>query len=154
VPALLMVATAVLAQTAGAFTGPSIVPVTGPSTAPSLPEPAKVNVIPAPVRAQAGKVAGPREGAAVGAPAATAPQLAARSTKVVHTPGAKATVKRAAAPSRVTRTAARPPATKHVATVKRRAPTRQPIASKPVPVANRQPSGKASPAPQPVLPRV
>jgi hypothetical protein len=151
----LLVAGTALAQTGGPSVGPDIVPLTGPSTAASLPGLAK----PAPqapviVPAEAPKGSGIRADASMAKPA-TASASARKAVKVAHKPGPKATVKKASAPKRVAKTTARSSAKpKQVATQKRPAPTRQATVSAPIPLAKPQPSAKGSAAPKPVLPRV
>lgn len=146
---VVLVAGAALAQTAGpTLRSPSssIVPVTGPSTGPDLPEAAKPGLIPA------SPMTGTIEEARMDeVTAATAP--APRVVRAVHKPGPKAVVKKAPVSKRA-KLAAHRAKTKQVAAAKRRAPTGQMVTGKPVNAGKRQaPAKSGSPAPT-VLPRV
>ena len=75
VAGVLMIAGAAVAQTAGPAVEPpsrGIIPVTGPSTVPALPEPAKPEVVPAVVQGEVASPEGARKGTAGRRPAATA----------------------------------------------------------------------------------
>jgi hypothetical protein len=129
-----LVAGMALAQTTGPSVMqpvPSIVPVTGPSTGPDLPEATKPRLVPA---------AG-----------ATAP--APRTVKAVHKPGAKPVVKKASAPKRA-KVAAPPAKTKQVTAAKRRVPGGQSVAGKPVKRGKRPAPARSGAAGSTVLPRV
>lgn len=156
VAGVVLVAGAALAQTAGSSLEPasrSIIPVTGPSTVPRLPEPAKPEVVLAVAQGEVVTGEGARKGTASGAPAATAGHQAPRTVKAVHKPAAKATVKKASAAKHVTK-ATGAATTKHVVAVKHRPPAHHAAVSKPIPVTKHQAPAKNAAPTQPVLPRV
>ena len=147
----LLVAGTALAQSPGPSVGPGsadIVPVTGPSTVPSLPDPVRFEAIEAPAPAK-----GSRAGSVRRVPVESRP--AAHGVKTVRKPAATATAKKASASKRVTKTTAGDPAkAKSVAAPKRAASARHAVVAKPVRLAKpRTPAKHTAPA-QPVLPRV
>lgn len=111
-----------------------IVPVTGPSTVASLPEPVRPESTPA-VDAGEIKTAENTSKVAAGHPSP-------RTTKVVHKPGAKNTVKKTSS------------TTKHVTKATGSAKTKQVVAAKQKPHVNHAMVGKATPVSkhQPVTP--
>lgn len=146
---VVLVAGAALAQTAGSSLDPAsrgIIPVTGPSTVPSLPESAKPEVVPAVAQGEVVPGAGlPRKG--------TATRQAPRTVKAVHKPATKATVAKASAATHVAKTAGAGKA-KHVAVVKHRPLAHHAAVSKPIPLTKHQAPAKNAAPIQPVLPRV
>jgi hypothetical protein len=152
VASVVLVARAAMAQTAGPAPEPvprSIVPLTGPSTAPSLSGPAKPEVIP--VVAPGGTVTteGARPDAAGRRGSVTAARKAPRAVKAAHKPAAKAAVKK---PTTHVAKAAGGAKTRHVAAAKRRAPGHHAAVGKPV--TKRQPPAKGAAPAEAVLPRV
>jgi hypothetical protein len=155
----LLAAGAATAQTAGPSVGPAlpdIVPVTGPSAVASLPEPAK----PAPAPSGApgvvqkgakGKVGGPRPAVGRGV---TGTRQAARGVKAVHSSGPKATARKAAAATRVTKGAVGPGKAARAAAATRHKPGHHAVVGKPIPLTKRQGPAKGVAPVQPVLPRV
>jgi hypothetical protein len=149
VAGVVLVAGAALAQTAGSSLEPAsrgIIPVTGPSMVPSLPESAKPEVVPAVVQGEVVPGAGvPRKG--------TATHQAPRTVKAVHKPAAKATVAKASAARHVAKTAGAAKG-KPVGVVKHRPLAHHAAVSKPIPVSKHQAPAKNAAPTQPVLPRV
>ncbi len=159
VAGVLMIAGAAMAQTAGPSVEPSsrgIIPVTGPSTVPALPEPKKPEVVPA---AGQGEVVSPEaahKGTPGRRPASTATRPAPHSTKTVKAvqkPVAKTTVKKTS-PAKHVAKAAGPQKTKHVTAVKHEPSAHHATVGKPIPVTKGQPPAKGAAPAQPVLPRV
>lgn len=155
VAGVLMIAAGAGAQTAGPSVEPpsrGIVPVTGPSVVPAVPEPAKPEVVPEEIR----KTDGARKSAA-GRPAVSkataATPRAVKPVKAAQKPGAKTTVKKTPASTHVAKVAA-PQKTKQVSVVKHPPPSRQPTVGKPIPLAKPPPPAKSPAPPPPVLPRV
>jgi len=128
------VASAQTVESPAGSTPSGIVPVTGPSTVASLPEPVRPESNPA-VDPGEIKTTESVSKAAVGHPAS-------RTTKVVHKPGAKSTVKKTSS------------TTKHVAKASGSAKTKQVVAAKHKPHVNHAMVGKATPVSkhQPVTP--
>jgi len=153
-----LVAGAAMAQTAGpTLEQPSrgIIPVTGPSTVPSLSEPPRLEVISAVAQPEVVTAEGARKATASGPPGATAARQAPRTVKAVHKPAAKATVKKASPAKHVAKaTGAVKTKPKHVVAVKHRPPVHHAVVSKPIPVTNHQAPAKDTAPAQPVLPRV
>ena len=153
-----MIAGAAVAQTAGPSVEPSsrgIIPVTGPSTVPALPEPTKPEVVPAVVQGEVASPEAARKGTPGRRPASTATRPASHSTKAVKAvqkPAAKTTVKKTSTAKHVAK-AAGPQKTKHVTAVKHQPAAHRATVGKPIPVTKHQPRQGAAPA-QPVLPRV
>ena len=141
-----------LAQTTapGPEPGRGIVPVTGPSPATGILEPVKPELIPA-VAQSPSTVQTSRKGTAGHVGATTT--HGAKTTKVVHKPAAKKTVKKATPAKHVAKAGATKP--KHVAAAKHQTPAaHQATVGKPIPLT-KQPSAVKGAAPaQPVLPRV
>lgn len=158
VAGVVLVAGAALAQTAGSPLEPAprgIIPVTGPSTAPSLPEPAKPEVVPVVAQGEVVPGEGARKGTASGPPAATAAHQAPRTVKAVPKPAAKATVRKASSAKHVAKAAGAAKAKpKRVVAVKHRPPVHHAVVSKPIPVTKHQAPAKDTAPRQPVLPRV
>ena len=156
---VLMIAGAAVAQTVGPSVEPpsrGIIPVTGPSTAPALSEPAKPEVVPAVLQGEGANPEGARKGTAAGRPVSSVTRPAPRSVKAVKAvqkPVAKTTVKKTSAAKHVAK-AAGPQKTKHAAPVKHQPPARHATVGKPIPVTKHQPSAKGTAPAQPVLPRV
>jgi hypothetical protein len=159
VTGVLMIAGASVAQTAGPSMEPpsrGIIPVTGPSTVPALPEPAKLEVVPAVVQGEVANPESARKGTNGGRPASTVTRPAPRSVKAVkavQNPVGKTTVKKTSAAKHVAK-AAGPQKTKHVAAVKHQPPAHHATVGKPIPVTKHQPPAKGAARVQPVLPRV
>ena len=161
VAGILLAGAAAMAQTAGApveSTSRSIIPVTGPSTAPSPSEPAKPEVTPAVAQGEVANSEGARKGTTgrptVSATAASHPvSHSTKSVKTVHTPVAKTTVKKVPATKHVAK-ATGSQKTKHVTAVKHQWSTHHAAVGKPIPVSKHQPAAKGATPAQPVLPRV
>jgi hypothetical protein len=152
---VLLWAGAVLAQTAGPSVGPpspSIIPVTGPSTAPGPLEPAKPELVSMP------GTTGQVESGTKGMTRATASGRGSREVKAARKPGSRTVVKKGSAPKRST-VAAGPGKTTRVAKAKTKPgmPAAQTVAGKrlhPIKRPPPAPSDKGTaPAPA-VLPRV
>ncbi|HEY7140958.1 MAG TPA: hypothetical protein VIE44_12710 [Methylomirabilota bacterium] len=160
VAGVLVAAGAAVAQTPGSTVDPTpprgIIPVTGPSMAPVLPELAKPDAVPVVAQGEAVSALGAPKSKAARPPAAKTSKStshAVKSGKAVHNPAGKATAKKAAAPKHVAK-ATGSAKTKHVAQVKHQPPARHAAVGKPIPVAKPQaPAKRATPA-EPVLPRV
>ena len=153
VVSLLLGAGVAMAQTTApsAEPGRGIVPVTGPSPAASVTEPAKPELMPAVAQGSTSTVQTPRKGTA-GHVAATTTH-GAKTTKVVHKPAAKKTVKKATPPKHVAKGGATRP--KHVASAKHQTPaTHQTTVGKPIPLTKQPSPAKGAAPAQPVLPRV
>lgn len=162
VAGVLMIAGAAAAQAAGTSVEPQsrgIIPVTGPSTVPALPEPAKPEVVPAVVQGEAAGAEGAHKSTAGRPAASTATRPAPHSVtaaKAVQKPVAKTTVKKAS-PAKHVAKAAGPQKTKHVTAVKQvthQPPAHHATVGKPIPVTKYQPPAKGAAPAQPVLPRV
>jgi hypothetical protein len=159
VTGVLLIAGAAVAQTAGPSVEPpsrGIIPVTGPSTMPALPEAAKPEMVPAVVQGGVANPEGVRKGTTGRRPASAATRPAPRSVKSVKAhqkPLAKTTVKKTSAARHVAK-AAGPQRTKHAVAVKHQPPTHQATVGKPIPVTKHQPPAKGAAPAQPVLPRV
>jgi hypothetical protein len=158
VAGVLMIAGAAVAQTVGPSVEPSsrgIIPVTGPSTVPALPEPAKPEVVPAVVQGEVARPEGGRKGTAGQRPPSTTTRPAPHSVKTVKAvqkPLAKITVKKTSSGKHVAK-AVGPQKTKHVTAVRHRPPADHATVGKPLPLTKQQPAKGAVPS-QPVLPRV
>ena len=154
VAGVLMIAAGAGAQTAGPSVEPpsrGIVPVTGPSVVPAVPEPVKPEVVQEEIR----KTDGARKSAA-GRPAgskATAATQSVKPVKAAQKPVAKTTVKKSPASKHVAKVAA-PQKTKQVSVVKHPTPSRQPTVGKPIPLAKQPTPAKSTAPAAPVLPRV
>jgi hypothetical protein len=152
VTGFLLGASVATAQTAGSparSTLPSIVPVTGPSTVASLPEPVKPESAPA--------VAAGEVNTTESVSKAAAGHPAPRTTKVVRMPGAKSTVKKTSTTTKHVAKAAGSTKAKHVAATKQKSHVHHAMVGKPTPVTKHQaviPSAKGAAPGQPVLPRV
>jgi hypothetical protein len=134
-----------------AESGRGIVPVTGPSPGVAIPEPAKGDLIPAVAQGPTSTVQTPRKGTAGHVGATTT--HGAKTTKVVHKPATKKTVKKATPPKHVAKTGATKP--KHVAATKHQTPaTHQATVGKPIPLTKPPSAVKGAAPAQPVLPRV
>jgi hypothetical protein len=161
VAGVLMIAGAAAAQTAGPSVEPpsrGIIPVTGPSTVPAPPEPAKPEVVPAVVQGQVASQEGVRKGTtgrrAAGTATATRPApRAVKGGKAVQKPVATTTVKKTSTAKHVAK-AAGPQKTKHVTALKHQPPAHRAMVGKPIPVTKHQPPAKGTAPAQPVLPRV
>jgi len=152
VTGFLLVAGVAAAQTVGSPAGstPSgIVPVTGPSTVASLPEPVKPESAP-PVAGGEVKTTEIVSKSAAGHPAP-------RTTKVVHKPGTKSTVKKTSPTTKHVAKAAGSTKTKHVVAAKQKPHVHQAMVGKSTPVTKHPagtPSAKGTAPSQPLLPRV
>jgi hypothetical protein len=157
---VLLVGRAAAAQTPGPFVEPAsrgIIPVTGPSTVPALPEPAKPEVIPAVARGEVANVEGAPKSTGGRTPAATAARPAPRSAKAVKTvpkPAGKTPAKRASAARHVAKATGSQKTRHVVAAAKHQPPAHHAAVSKPIPVTKHQAPTKGAPPVQPVLPRV
>ena len=146
----LLVAGTALAQSPGPSVGPGsadIVPVTGPSTVPSLPDPVRFEAVEAPPPAKGSRAGSVRRASVESRPAA-------HGVKTVRKPAATATAKKASGSKRVTKTAGRSAKAKGVAAPKRAASAHQAVVTKPVPLAKPLTPAKHTAPAQPVLPRV
>jgi hypothetical protein len=159
VAGVLMIAGAAVAQTARPSVEPSsrgIIPVTGPSMVPALPEPAKPEVVPAVVQGEVANPEGARKSMSGRRPVSTAARPApgsVKAVKAVQKPVAKTTVKKTSAAKHVAK-APGPQKTKHVAAVKHQPTAHHATVGKPIPVTKHQPPAKGAAPAQPVLPRV
>ena len=149
-----------VAQNAGPSLAPpgagTIIPVTGPTTVPMLPEPAKATATPPVAQADSMITESPRKSttsrSAATAPARKAPKTA-KSATVAGKPVPKTTAKKAPGTKHVAKATATPKA-KQATTVKHQAPTHHAEVGKPIPLTKAQPPSKSAAPVQPVLPRV
>jgi hypothetical protein len=149
-----------VAQNAGPSLAPpgagTIIPVTGPTTVPVLPEPAKATATAPTAQTDSLIVETPAKPAkAPSAGKASVHQASHTATKstVAKKPVAKTTAKKASGTKHVAK-AAGTPKTKQVATTKHQAPSHHAAVSKPIPLTKAQPAGKSAKPTEPVLPRV
>jgi hypothetical protein len=159
VAGVVMAAGGAVAQTPGPAVDPAprgIIPVTGPSTAPVLPELLKPAVVPVVAQGETVTTDGAPKRKAARPPAAKGPQStshAVKSGKAVHKPAGKATAKKTTAPKHVAK-ATSAAKTKHVTQVKHNPASHHAAVGKPIPIAKPRPPAKGSTPTEPVLPRV
>ena len=147
------------AQTAGPSVAPpaagSIIPVTGPTTVPMLPEPMKETATATPPAGTAIVEAPAKSAKTPSTVKATTHQAphTAKSAAVARKPVPKATANKASGTKHVAKTGATPKA-KQVAAVKHQTPGHHAAVSKPIPLTKPQPPAKSAKPAEPVLPRV
>ena len=145
------------AQTTGPSVAPpaagSIIPVTGPSTVPMLPEPMKETATATPPTGTAIVEAPAKSAKTPSTVKATTHQAPHKSAAVARKPVPKATAKKASGTRHVAKTGATPKA-KQVAAVKHQTPGHHAAVSKPIPLTKPQPPAKSAKPAEPVLPRV
>ncbi len=143
------------AQTAGPSVAPpgagTIIPVTGPTTVPMLPEPVKATA-----QTDTAIVEAPTKSAKAPATVKTtshqAPHAAKKGT-VARKPVPKTTAKKVSGTKHVAKAAGTPKA-KQVTTAKHQTPGHHVAVSKPIPLTKTQPPAKSGKPTEPVLPRV
>ena len=145
------------AQTAGPSVAPpasgSIIPVTGPTTVPMLPEPMKETATATPPTGTAIVESPAKSAKTPSTVKATTHQAPHKSAAVARKPVPKATAKKASGTKHVAKTGATPKA-KQVAAMKHQTPGHHAALSKPIPLTKPQPPAKSAKPAEPVLPRV
>ena len=146
------------AQTAGPSVAPpeagSIIPVTGPTTVPMLPESVKETAAPPPTGTAI--VQAPAKSAKTRSTVKATTHQASRTAKNVASarkPVPKATAKKASGTKHVAKATGTPKA-KPVAAVKHQTPGHHAAVTKPIPLTKAQPPAKSAKPAEPVLPRV
>lgn len=156
VAGLLLGAGAAWAQTGGPSLEPApraIVPVTGPSVVPSLPEPVKPDMVPPVTQGPASSSEGSLKAGTAQPSKTKATRSASHTAKTAHKQTTKTAAKKATPPKHVAKSSGTAK-TKHVAAVKHQPPAHHATVGKPVPVSKRQAPGKEPSTTEPVLPRV